>query len=380
MTEWESALERWRDAELIDAATDARIRAFESSRVPEVPPQRSMGLRWPAIVALAFGGLMLGAGVLLFVAAHWDNLSPGERFAMVVSMVAIFHGAGAYAASRSNQSFETVMHGLGTASLGAAIFLTGQIFNLESHWPLGVLLWAAGAWFAWALRRDWVQLGLAALLTPFWLCGEWVELIPTQSEGRHYYRVLLEGLLLLAICYLAARTRDRSDASRRVLVWIGAIGILPLTLLLAVAHEIWSIPRYYDLDRRAAFGYTVAFALPLALSLWLRGREMWPNVIAAVWVFLLGLIATTHNAGVYAWCGVGAAGLVAWGIRDARSERINIGMIGFAITLLFFYFSEVMDKLGRSASLIGLGVLFLAGGWGLERMRRRFVARVRSTA
>jgi len=33
----------------------------------------------------------------------------------------------------------------------------------------------------------------------------------------------------------------------------------------------------------------------------------------------------------------------------------------------------VMDKLGRSASLIGMGVLFLLGGWSLERLRRRLV-------
>jgi hypothetical protein len=31
---------------------------------------------------------------------------------------------------------------------------------------------------------------------------------------------------------------------------------------------------------------------------------------------------------------------------------------------------------GRSLGLIGLGVLFLAGGWALERMRRRLIARM----
>jgi hypothetical protein len=35
-----------------------------------------------------------------------------------------------------------------------------------------------------------------------------------------------------------------------------------------------------------------------------------------------------------------------------------------------------MDKLGRSASLIGLGLLFLLGGWLLEKTRRRLVARL----
>jgi cytochrome oxidase assembly protein ShyY1 len=33
-----------------------------------------------------------------------------------------------------------------------------------------------------------------------------------------------------------------------------------------------------------------------------------------------------------------------------------------------------MGKLGRSASLVGFGLLFLLGGWQLERLRRKLVA------
>jgi hypothetical protein len=50
-----------------------------------------------------------------------------------------------------------------------------------------------------------------------------------------------------------------------------------------------------------------------------------------------------------------------------------MGAAIFAATILTFYFSQVMDKLGRSASLIGFGVIFIAGGWALERVRRRLV-------
>jgi hypothetical protein len=42
----------------------------------------------------------------------------------------------------------------------------------------------------------------------------------------------------------------------------------------------------------------------------------------------------------------------------------------------WFYFSDIMSKLNRSLGLIGLGILFLAGGWALEKMRRRMLARV----
>lgn len=382
--EWEQALERWRGAELIDPAAADRIREFEAKRVETAPPAvaeaapQPSSLRWPAIMALAFGGLMLGAGVLLFVAAHWDNLSPAERFALVIAMVAAFHGAGAFAAAKRSESFALLMHGLGTVSLGAGIFLAAQIFNLQAHWPSGVMLWAAGAWIGYALRRDWVQFGLAAILTPYWLAGEWIEQFQ-RLNNVHTARVLGEGFTLLALTYLAARTRELKQPHRKVLVWIGAFWLLPSAIALAAQAEFGS-GSTTTFGRLEWIGYIVAFALPLALAAWLRGRDASMNLIAAAWVFLLGLISSTHNAGVYAWCALGAAGLVAWGIRDGRSERINMGMASFAITLLFFYFSEVMDKIGRSASLIGLGLLFLGGGWALERMRRRFVAQVRQAA
>jgi hypothetical protein len=78
---------------------------------------------------------------------------------------------------------------------------------------------------------------------------------------------------------------------------------------------------------------------------------------------------------MYLWWALGASGLAAWGVFEARSERINLGTAIFAATVLTFYFSQVMDKIGRSASLIGLGLLFLVGGWTLDKVRRRLVFR-----
>lgn len=72
--------------------------------------------------------------------------------------------------------------------------------------------------------------------------------------------------------------------------------------------------------------------------------------------------------------------LVMCAVRDGRSERVNFGAAVVAITLIAYYFSEVFDKLGRSASLIGLGVLFLLGVWLLERLRRGLVERIRLAA
>src|SRR5688500_1756709 len=125
-------LERWTGAGVIGEETAARIRAFERGKAG------SRGMRWPILIALAFGGIMIAGGVLLFVSAHWDTMSPGARFALVLLLVAIFHVAGAFTAG-AFPAMAATLHAIGTAALGAGIFLAGQIFHLEEHWPGGVM-------------------------------------------------------------------------------------------------------------------------------------------------------------------------------------------------------------------------------------------------
>lgn len=79
---------------------------------------------------------------------------------------------------------------------------------------------------------------------------------------------------------------------------------------------------------------------------------------------------------LYALCALGSVGMVAWGLYEKRKERLNLGIAGFAIAVLFFYFDGFMGKLGRSASLLVLGVLCLVGGYALELTRRRLTARM----
>jgi len=376
-------LERWVSAGVVDAGAAARIRTFEESQ------SSSERLRWPALLAVALGGVLLCAGVLLFVAAHWDQLSPAWRFTLVLILVAVFPLAGVLTAERFS-ALSTTFYSVGTVCVGAGIFLTAQIFNLQEHWPSGILMWAVGALAGWLLLRHWTQAVLLALLVPAWLAGEWT----VRTEGFAVSnRLLTEGLLLIAITYLSARTSQEDSHARRALAWIGGLTVLPIGIWTFVeGRETWG----WGWRNRAeapillhVTGWAVAICAPLALAFALRKRVAWTNVVATVWVLVIGSFRTSHedisgnlsifawnSLGPYFWAGVGALGMVGWGLLEKRRERINLGVAGFALTVIIFYFSDVMDKLGRSASLIGLGVLFLFGGWVLERTRRRLVARV----
>ena len=112
-----------------------------------------------------------------------------------------------------------------------------------------------------------------------------------------------------------------------------------------------------------AKGCAAALLIPLGVAFLFRRDKAWMNVAAAVWVGGLSWISASDLSDhplSYLWCGLGAAEMIVWGLYESRTERVNLGMAGFALTIAFFFFSNVMDKLGRSASLIALGVMFLA--------------------
>ncbi len=374
-------LDRWIAAGILDRATAGRIRSFEDAR------GAGERLRWPVMLALALGGLLLGAGVLLFVAAHWQELTPGSRFALVLLMVAAFPVGGALTSDKF-PALSTTFHAIGTVCLGAGIFLAAQIFNLEANWTNGILLWAAGSLIGWLLLAKWPHAALLALLVPSWLVGKWFYASGHDWDTGGSF--VWEGLLLLSLTYLSARTAEHESPERKALVSLGAIALLPFAIIAVLARG--EIARSYGPGSAASPSFIVewliAIGAPLSLALLLRGRAAWMNGVSAVWVLGLALVAPHHSflwndwdvMGFYVWAALGAVGLIAWGIAERRRERINLGVAAFAITVLFFYFSSVMDKLGRAESLVGIGVLLLLGGWGLERLRRILVARVQEQA
>jgi uncharacterized membrane protein len=386
-SKFESRLARWVAAGLIDPGTAERIRAFEAS------DDSSNTRRWPIILALAIGGLLVAAGITLFVAAHWDKLSPAERFLLMILMVAVFHVGGAFASDRF-PALATTAHAIGTAVLGAAIFLTAQIFNLRENWATGILLWAIGAAVGYLLLRDWPQAAFTALLVPAWLISQWTITIESHRGGE---RPMYVGLLLVCLTYLSARIGDEEGLARRTIVWIGGLAWLPCAGI-AVAAAIEGSSYTYDKalvripTADLIVAWLVAIGGPLVLAWLLRGSAASINAAWALWSYLVILCAshTLEYLGdrvedrfgikllLYLLLTLGAAGLIGWGLLEKRRERVNLGIAGFALTVLFFYFDSFMSKIGRSAGLLTLGILCLAGGYVLERARRSIVHRMES--
>jgi uncharacterized membrane protein len=387
MQAFEKYLVRWRSAGLIDEVTESSIRAFESA---EVQPS---GRRWQVILALVMGGILLGAGVLLFVAANWDDVSPGWRLTLVLVMLALFHAVGVLSKERF-AGFATTTHALGTIAAGAAIALVGQIFNMQEHWPAAVMLWALCALAGWWLLGDQFQQTLTLLLVPAWLISEWMYRASVYQGSEVY---LCRVIAVLAAVYLTGFLHSRKRVVFGILFGVSAIAFCTCV---AGLSDGWS---YYG------FGPHQWGFLPLSLRMaafvillltvgfgWFVGRQsVVPAAVVAVMVFLLPWaqsVVTTEGfqgqtwkhseANLFAYALVSATAIFLswWGVREGSKALVNYGIAAFALTVTWFYFSSIMDKLGRSLGLIMLGVLFLAGGWLLEKMRRKLVGSIAEVA
>jgi uncharacterized membrane protein len=383
MPDIESLLTRWQSAGVLDAETASRIRAHEAQSAGGT----SSGLRWQGITALILGAILLACGVVLFVSAHWDQLGPGARFTLVIAMVAVFHIAGGFA--RSNyRALSSALHAVGTISTGAAIALVGQIFNIQEHWPAAILLWALAALFGWALLHDQAQQTLALLLVPAWMFSE-ISFYTNDHIGDNVF----EGrfLFLWAVLYITFFIASRRRAVQGILFAAACVALLYGTAFMSWGWNSW--PN----ELAVPFGvsvllWTAIAVLPLLIAAFHGHKGLIPIAAAIVYSIALPWCYrpyTDHfrnetisgyrpNLLAYALLAAFAVFLCWWGVRLASRALVNLGVVGFAATVGWFYSSDIMSEVNRSLGLIGLGVLFFAGGWALEKMRRRMLARMAS--
>lgn len=411
MTDIDRLLKRWLAAGVLTAEAAAGIRAFEAKQVKEdgpgaAAPWQAMnaagaqwqamdaaGVKWQGIVALVLGAMLLACGVALFVSAHWDELGPVARLTVAMALVAVFHVCGGMARA-SFRGLSTALHAVGTVAAGASIALVGQIFNMEEHWPAAVLLWALAALAGWILLRDEAQEALALLLAPAWIVCEMA-----YAMERHIGQNVFVGRALLTwgVLYLTYFLGSRRHVVKGILFAAGAIAGLAGIALMVTGWESYAATETLVPFSTRVWAWVALGALPLAIAAFHRHKGLIPPAlgvglaIALPWstrtwtvTQTLGARSSSHtqsepNLTAYALVALLAVFLCWWGVREGSKALVNLGIVGFGMAVAWFYLSDILSRVGRSLGLITLGVLFLAGGWILEKMRRRILARMGGT-
>lgn len=152
----------WVKDEILNAETAKRL--SEKYQLDNLKTESS---RLLSAVIFTLGSLLLGGGVITFVAANWRGISVPLKLGFLFSALLGFHLFGFFL--WYIKGWDRLGHALifcGCLIFGANIGLIAQIFHIRNDWYAGVGYWAIGVLLmAWAIR-SWIT-GLLFLLTSF---------------------------------------------------------------------------------------------------------------------------------------------------------------------------------------------------------------------
>lgn len=381
------ALDLWEQAGLID-----HIKAGQLARyLDEHAPSRSSG-RMVRIVSV-FGAVLVGLGMILFVASHWTGMSASLRIATLFLAYAGVVGAAQFSGLRGYDRIAHALWFLATLTVGAYIFLVGQIFNFSLTFWQGPFIWLlATLAMGYALNsrlHAWLAIPLA-LLALGWFGGGKAWFSDDQLEalfGSYGLKPLLPllGLALVAVALLVERLPNWRFATGTWIVW----GALLISVPLVVATIDDDVLKFLiQIDFTSKQWSIIAFSIGLVgLALWL-GRFTSPRsrllmVLVAGLLFgmlFLGDIERANLMPVYALfvllVFLLSLGLIWNGVQSGRPALVNIGVGSAASVILIQYFSWSMRLLDRSLAFIIGGVVLIALSIWIEKQRRRLLARI----
>ncbi len=119
------------------------------------------------LLLTAVGAIMMGLGIILLFAYNWDEMGKYTKLSVIFGALISAHSLAFFFINRNKVLSESLFV-LGTMLMGSTIFLVGQIYHLDSHYPNAFLLWSAGALaLAWALPSL-SQAFMAIILVSCW--------------------------------------------------------------------------------------------------------------------------------------------------------------------------------------------------------------------
>jgi uncharacterized membrane protein len=381
------ALELWQEAGLLgeDKADELRRHL---ARHPEYEGQSRF-----VTVFSAIGAVLAGLGLVLLVASHWDGIGPTMRIALLFAaygLVVMF----ALTARRSGYSrVEASLWLMASLTVGANIFLIGQIFNFSLTYWQGPFIWMiAVLTMAWATRSSlqaWLAIPLALLALAWfgggkgWFTDDQMAALFSASGLRPMLPIL--GLSLASIGLLVRRSDNWRFAARTWIAWGAMLAAVPLIIgsfhprvflwmleidlnskhwVIIVASVVLLAAALIFGDFRARHSGLGLTFLAMVLYLLIVIGVVEPDTKAARGLLYIGYVIIVFvMAMVVVWVGT----------ASREKSLVNIGIGAMSVFILGQYFSWSLQLLDRAAAFIIGGILLIGIAWWAERQRRRLL-------
>ncbi|WP_273725179.1 DUF2157 domain-containing protein [Brucella gallinifaecis] len=357
----ERMIARWQHDGLIDADTASRLNADLEKRGPRF----SLGS-----VLATLGGLLLGAAVIMLVAANWQDMPRIMRIGLVFILIWVCYIGGAWRQVRGDTILPQALYIIAASSFGAGIALIGQMYHMSGDVHSAAVVWAVGVFASAFLLRSSALTAFGAGVACFYLSTYAFD----NNYGEMSYRWI--GPLLVLAGALAARFTQSRHAAHIlclfVLGWAALLYsenesrlILGLMLVVGIGFMLIDAFAHDALQRLTRFAHPLA-SYGLLLALMALGILQVDKMLSTIFDknitqdVVYGILILALSIGSLAVCG-----------RDNGSLR-SIAYAAFSFEVLYLAFSTVGSMIGTSGFFLTAGILVLLLATFVRRMESRF--------
>jgi uncharacterized membrane protein len=273
--ELKAEVRQWVEEGLIDdQQVDRLVDRYRLDQLDAAAKNRFVG------ILVGLGCLLIGLGVITFVAANWEDLGRSVKLGLLGTLFLSSNLGGFYLWQRGLERYGQGLLLVGNLVLGASIALFSQMFHLASDSYLLFLWW-----------------GLAVLLMAYATRMKWLAMLSIALIGQAYWLLVWHGFMFWS----------RSQT----------LGILP---------DVGWLPSYMAVAAMVMF-------LPLAY--WCRSRAVFVMAwIAIVSAFFHGSMTTADNL-IPKMLAFTLPGLLLWSYRTGEfqslAKRLGGGTIAFSL-------------------------------------------------
>ena len=388
-------ISQWRESGLISNEQSEAILKFEE--VPETPFRLGMRFNRLIVVLSTLGAILIGAGIISFVAANWQGIPAIAKLALLIGgQTATYWVAYQLKFVRGFPKVGGALMFTGAAWFGANVFLVAQSYHLSTNNPDLMIWWFLGILpLAYLARSKAITVMAVGIFTigiswktaeigqntesAFMVMGS-LLLIATAlyATGMLHLRrnelkfhagpyLVIGTLLAIGVTYVLTFDEVFRDSRQGSLqefqalsgsyIAIGAI-VSAITIA-AVIAAIRNTATSADATLVSKYGESGAIALVIAFG-WFAAALPFDSSTPYVIAFNLLLVLLIF-------------GTIVLGIVNKREALVNIGIVFFVIDLSTRYIELTVDMLDTSLAFVVGGILLLGVGYGMERARRKLL-------
>lgn len=323
-------------------------------------------LSWGAIIAGAFGALMVGLGIIALFAANWDMFGREARAAIAVAPV-VACGAVAIAASLRGVSARALWEPLGIlwcVSVAAATCLVAQTYQVGGSVPGLVLLVALLMLPAIWTTRAVAPTVLWPILAIVWGGVSW------DAGACKSFALAAKGVALMALslpAYVAfLRSRPPKSALVSAQIVSGLVYSAGLGILLCITLPLdWG---WHD-GFLGIMIFWLCAALVAGIGRFFRLPAWGAVALVVVAVAAIPTPLLRYNTGFIISL-VLMASVVVYGVRKMRLLFTNVGAATFLWLVLAKFFESEASFTVKGIVLIAAGLALTALNVVLIRLRK----------